>query len=536
MKKKSDGFVYGLFLVLLLWSGCEKNEDVIAPVMPAPTLARFYPASAVAGTTVTITGTNFAAATTGNTVKFNGAPATVLAATVRSLIVSVPAGASSGKITVEVGAQSATSDNDFTLTLPASPVTITGFSPGIGKGGTSITLAGTNFSTFIIGNYVTINGVPALVVGATANSLMVLVPEDASNGKITVEVGFHSATSADDFVFDATIGLDVSTFAGSEISGFADGIGIAAQFFGPHGVAVDAAGNLYVADLGNHCIRKITPEGTVTTLAGSGIAGFADGIGTAAQFSGPTGVALDAAGNVYVADTYAQRIRKITPNGTVTTLAGSGASGFGGSVGGGFADGPGSTAKFYLPKSVAVDASGNVFVADDINSRIRKVTPAGIVTTLAGSTAGFADGTGATAKFNRPSGIAIDASGNLYVADEFNSRIRKITPTGTVSTLAGSTSGFADGDGITARFNRPTGITVDDAGNVYIAEAENGRIRKITPTGTVSTLAGGSNNFGGYKDGPAEDALFRAPSGIAIDAAGNIYVGDAANNRIRKIQ
>ncbi len=184
---------------------------------------------------------------------------------------------------------------------------------------------------------------------------------------------------------------------------------------------------------------------------------------------------------------------------------------------------------------MAVDASGNVFVADDVNHRIRKLTPAGIVTTVAGSILGSADGTGANAQFNRPSGIAIDALGNLYVADEFNSRIRKITPTGTVSTLAGTTSGFADADGIAARFNKPRGIAVDRAGNVYVADTENNRIRKISPSGTVSTLAGGSNGIGGYKDGPAEDALFRAPSGIAIDASGNIYVGDAANNRIRLI-
>jgi sugar lactone lactonase YvrE len=403
-------YVFGWFLVLLLWGGCDKTEDAIAPVMPPPTLARFYPASAATGTSVTITGTNFAAATAGNVVKFNGTPAIVLEATARSLIVSVPAGASSGKITVEVGAQSATSANDFTLTLPASPVTITGFSPGIGKGGTNVTVTGTNFSTFIIGNYVTLNGTPALVTGATATSLTIVVPEEATSGKISVEVGSHSATSADDFVFDATIGLDVSTFAGSGEIGSADGDGTAAEFFGPHGIAIDATGNLYVADLGNHIIRKITPDGTVTTLAGSGISGFADGIGTAAQFSGPQGIALDAAGNIYVADQATQRIRKITPAGVVSTLAGSGVHVPFAGVAGGFADGDGATAKFYLPKGVAVDASGNVFVADNVNHRIRKVTPAGIVTTLAGSTLGSADGPGTTAQFNRPSGIAIDSA------------------------------------------------------------------------------------------------------------------------------
>src|SRR5690606_18590713 len=207
----------------------------------------------------------------------------------------------------------------------------------------------------------------------TATSLTIVVPEDATSGKITVEVGSHSATSADDFVFDATIGLDVSTFAGSGETGFADGVGTAAEFFGPHGIAIDATGNLYVADLGNHVIRKITPDGTVTTLAGSGIAGFADGVGTAAQFSGPQGIAVDAAGNIYVADQATQRIRKITPAGVVSTLAGSGVHVPFAGVAGGFADGDGATAKFHLPKGVAVDASGNVFVADNVNHRIRKV-------------------------------------------------------------------------------------------------------------------------------------------------------------------
>ncbi len=317
--------------------------------------------------------------------------------------------------------------------------------------------------------------------------------------------------------------VQVTTLAGST-PGSADGTGAAAQFKYPFGVAVDAAGNVYVGDHSNHRIRKVSPTGVVTTLAGSGGAGNADGTGTAARFNLPVGLAVDAAGNVYVADHGYERIRKVSPTGVVTTLAGSTP---------GYADGTGAAAQFDNLFGVAVDAAGNVYVADHGNNRIRKVSPTGVVTTLAGSTLGYADGTGAAAKFEGPHGVAVDAAGNVYVADRDNNRIRKVSPTGVVTTLAGSTQGYADGTGAAAQFSSPTGVAVDAAGNVYVADRKNDRIRKVSPTGVVTTLAGSTQ---GYADDTGASAKFANPTGVAVDSIGNIYVADRENHRIRKIQ
>jgi sugar lactone lactonase YvrE len=272
---------------------------------------------------------------------------------------------------------------------------------------------------------------------------------------------------------NSTLSAVVTTLAGMPGilgEGSADGTGAAAQFFEPTGVAVDpTTGNVYVADLDNDTIRMITPGGVVTTLAGSpGQAGSADGTGAAAQFNGPSDVAVDAAGNVYVADTFNDTIRKITPAGVVTTLAGSP-----GQVGS--TDGTGAAARFDKPIGVAVDAAGNVYVADTYNDTIRMITPAGVVTTLVGSPgqAGSADGTGPAARFDFPSGVAVDAAGNVYVGDTYNYTIRMITPGGVVTTLAGAAghAGSTDGTGAAAQFFEPTGVAVDAAGNVYVADS-----------------------------------------------------------------
>jgi sugar lactone lactonase YvrE len=300
----------------------------------------------------------------------------------------------------------------------------------------------------------------------------------------------------------------MEVLAGSGSAGFADGAGAAAQFDYPWGFAVDGEGSIIIADQDNDIVRKLTPDGTVSTLAGSGSReyagsrGFADGTGAAAQFNSPSGVAVDGEGSIIIADQCNHRVRKITPDGTVSTLAGSGSEGL--------ADGAGAAAQFNCPVGVAVDGEGNIIIADTGNHCVRKLTPDGTVSTLAGSgSAGFADGAGAAAQFNDPWAVAVDGEGNIIIADTGNHCVRKLTPDGIVSTLAGSGSaGFTDGAGTAAQFDIPVGVAVDGEGNIIIADSGNKRVRKITPDGTVSTLFAGSCGF----------------YGVAIDADGCVVV------------
>ena len=328
----------------------------------------------------------------------------------------------------------------------------------------------------------------------------------------------------------------IDTFVGRVAIGD-EGPAVEAQLNRPDRVAVDRAGNLYIADQSNHSIRKVDATGTITTIAGTGERGFSgdEGPASEAQLSSPFGVAVDGAGNLYIADSSNNRIRKVDATGTITTIAGTGEFGFSGD------GGPASEAQLYSPRGVAVDGAGNLYIADTRNNRIRKVDATGTITTITGTgERGFSgdEGSAAEAQLYSPYGVAVDGAGNLYIADTFDQRIRKVDATGTITTIAGTGEFGFSGDGgpaTEAQLGQLPDVAVDGAGNLYIADQSYGRIRKVDSAGIITTIAGtGYHGFSG-DGGPAAEAQLASPRGVAVDGAGNLYIADTSNHRVRKV-
>lgn len=314
----------------------------------------------------------------------------------------------------------------------------------------------------------------------------------------------------------------VTTIAGDGSPGFADGAAPQARFADPFGIAVDKRGNIYVADAGaSNRIRRISPDGMVSTLAG-GDEGFQDGQGTSARFNTPSALALDAEGNLYVADTGNNAIRKVLPDGQVLTVAGKGTAGL--------RDGPAREAEFNGPVGVAVDAEGNVYVADTYNDRIRKVSREGQVTTLAGGGAspGLTDGPALSASFDTPCAVAVSPKGEVYVADTGNNAIRRIGADASVATVASASTQTDD----PSLLSSPMGLALTHDGFLYITGNDRGRVAQLQPSGMVRALAGAGS---GFSDGDGKTARFNSPAGIALDKRGALYVADAANYLVRRL-
>ena len=385
-----------------------------------------------------------------------------------------------------------------------------------------------------VGTTLTISVNPAGLAAGSYNGTITITPSGSGNAPQTVPVKLSVNAPASQGVISTVAGNGFIPFSG-------EGGAATSAAMGASAVAVDGAGNLYVADIVSSRILKVSAAGVVTTLAGNGAITYAGdgGPATRASFFNPAGVAVDGAGNVYIADSMNNRVRKVDTAGTITTVAGNGTLGFSGD------GGPASSASLWAPMAVAVDSSGNLYIADSSNGRIRKVTPAGIITTVAGGAVlpiySGDGGPAVGAGIFLPGGVAVDSAGNLYIADIGNNRIRKVNPAGVMSTVAGNgTKGFSgDGSAGTASqlklFGSHAGLAADSAGNLYIADIANHRVRKVDTGGIITTVAG--NGIAGFSGdgGPATNAGLNNPNDVATDSAGNFYIADTTNNRIRKV-
>jgi hypothetical protein len=385
-----------------------------------------------------------------------------------------------------------------------NPPAITSLSVTSGNYQTYVTISGTGFSTTAANDKVAFNGVPATILNAgSATQILVSVPLAAGTGNVTITVNGQTAKGG---IFTYIPTEVAVVLAGSSNMGAVNGQGTAASFGEIDGLAIDASGNVYVGDQFNNLIRAITPQGLVTTLAGSGSVGLANGIGTAASFSQPSGVATDSNGNVYVADTGNGSIMEITSNGQVSTIT----------------DSSGVHKTYGHPYYMATDLHNNVFFCDQGGSVIREITSAGMISTY------FT----ASGSFNGFYGLAIDKSGNIYGCDDSGNEIDKVS-NGVMSVFAGNASiigGGLNGTGGAASFSAPYGLTISAAGNLFIMDRGNQDIREVTSAAVVTTFAAGG---GGFYEGPVNMVSFAGQTAIMVDASNSLYIADG--HAIRKI-
>jgi serine/threonine-protein kinase len=410
---------------------------------------------------------------------------------------------------------------DNTYLATSDELLITSIFPSSGLEKDVIIITGRNFSSKNEENVVKFNGIQAIVLEASSSKLEVVVPQGATTGKISISVNGKELEGPSFNLISAVSAYIVSTVAGNTTFGFIDGNGLDARFRNPDGVLMDLNGNVIITDRTNHSIRSMTPLGVVTTLAGNGLSGYAEG--KPGQFKSPWQSTIDKDGNIIVVEKDGARIRKIAVDGTVSTIAGTGVVGF--------QDGAG--AKFNNPLDAVVDSHGNIFVVDRDNKRIRKITSSGMVSTFIG------DGT--TNILKNPIALAIDVNDNIFLSDA--NIIKRVTPAGSMSDVVGSVKGYDEGiagQPLTAKLGDIFGLNFDKFGNLILADASNHRIRMVKPgsgndwsTATVSTIAG--NGIAGKQDGLGNVAAFNSPYDVVVDTKGDIYVADNLNNSIRKI-
>lgn len=332
---------------------------------------------------------------------------------------------------------------------------------------------------------------------------------------------------------------DITTVAGNGVTNYSgdNGPATSAELNLPAAVAVDSSGNLYIADTYNNCIRKVNTSGTITTVAGNGTEGYSgdNGPATSAELNWPMGVAVDSSGNIYIGDTNNNRVRVVNSGGTITTFAGNGTPAYSGD------NGPATLAELYMPYGVAVDTSGNLFIGEMVSDRVRKINSSGTITTVAGdgtSTYNGDNGPATLAQFGAPEGVAISSSGNLYITDPMNLRVRMVNTSQIIVTVAGDGTQGSTGDGgpaTSAELIWPAGVALDFHNNLYIADPPTNRVRVVNTGETISTVAGtGTAGFSG-DGGPAASAELNSPNGVAVDSSGNLYIADSGNCRIRKV-